>query len=158
VEDNLRVARADAPDEAVRRAVEAAGFDEVLGRLPAGAATWVGEQGAQLSGGERQRLALARALLRDAPLVVFDEPTASVDAIAEAAIADAVHRLAETRAVLLITHRTAGLERAREILVLHEGRVAERGSYDDLLARGTWLARMVALERDAIGDQSPLTA
>jgi thiol reductant ABC exporter CydC subunit len=157
VEDNLRVARADATGEAVRKAVEAAGFDEVLARLPEGADTWVGEQGARLSGGERQRLALARALLRDAPVVVLDEPTASVDAASEALIADAVRRLAETHAVLLITHRTAGLAGAREIVVLHEGRVVERGRYDDLLARGTWFARMVALERDAIGDASSPT-
>ncbi|MCU0256949.1 MAG: thiol reductant ABC exporter subunit CydC [Vicinamibacterales bacterium] len=150
VADNLLVARPGATAAQVAAAVRAAGLDECLGRLPDGERTWVGEQGAELSGGERQRLALARAILKPAPVLVLDEPTASVDPGTERAIARQVEALSRERAVLLITHRTAGLERAREILVLHDGVVVERGSYEALLSRGTWFPRMVALERDAL--------
>lgn len=148
--ENVRMAWPDAPGEVVEAAVGAAGLDEVIARLPDGDGTWVGEQGALLSGGERQRLALARALLKPASLLVLDEPTASVDPDTEQLISATIASVAQRRAVLLITHRTAGLERAREILVVHDGAVVERGSYETLMARGTWFPRMVALERDAL--------
>lgn len=148
LEENLRLARPDATAAELQAAILAAGFDGCLAPLPGGLGAVVGEQGVGLSGGERQRLALARAILKPAPVLVLDEPTASVDHATERAIAAAIADLARTRAVLLITHRTAGLEHAREILVLHEGTVVERGTHDELLARGGWFARMAALERD----------
>lgn len=150
IAENLRLANPRASEEDLAAAARAAGFHEVIGRLPEGDRTWLGEQGAQLSGGERQRLALARAVLKPASLLVLDEPTANVDAATEQVIAREVEVLARTRAVLLITHRTAGLEAAREILVLHDGRIVERGRYAALMATGTWLPRMVALERDSL--------
>ncbi len=146
--DNLRMAWPDATEAAVQAAVRAAGLEELIARLPDGDRTWVGEQGARLSGGERQRLALARAILKPAPVLVIDEATASLDAAAEREILREIDALTAVRAVLLITHRTTGLERAREIVVLHTGRVVERGTYDALMSRGTWFPRMVALERD----------
>lgn len=146
--ENVLLAAPDASPESLMACITAAGLDEVVARLPQGLDTWVGEQGALLSGGERQRVALARAMLKAVPLLVLDEPTASVDAPTERRIAEAIDLLSRDRAVLLITHRTAGLERAREILVLHEGLVVERGSYAELMQRGTWFPRMVALERD----------
>lgn len=151
IDDNLRMANPAATGDELRAAVAAAGLEAWLAHLPDGGRTWVGEQGAQVSGGERQRIALARTLLLEpASVLVLDEPTASVDAETERVLARQIRELARTRATLLITHRVTGLEAAREILVLHEGVVVERGTYQALMAEGVWFPRMVALERDAI--------
>lgn len=114
---------------------------------------WVGE-GLQLSGGERQRLALARALLRPAPILLLDEPTAHLDALTEREVLGEMVRAGEGRATLLVTHRLVSLEVFDEVVVLERGRVAERGPAVELLARGGVLARLMALRRsvEALGD------
>jgi ATP-binding cassette subfamily C protein CydCD len=116
IADNVRLGRPDASDEEVRRAISDANLDDVVGRLADGLATLLGERGAGLSQGERQRIALARAFVRDAPLLLLDEPTASLDGKTEEAVLEAVRRLMIGRTVLLVTHRPALLGLADQIV------------------------------------------
>jgi thiol reductant ABC exporter CydD subunit len=134
VADNIRLARPGASDTAVETAARAANATEFIERLPRGLATPVGEAGARLSGGQRQRLAIARAFLRDAPVLILDEATSHQDQASEAAIADALERLVAGRTVLVIAHRLHLAQRADHIAVLEAGRVLEVGSPAALLA------------------------
>ena len=118
LEDNIRLGRPDAPAHAVDAAVTAAGLSELVDRLPAGLGTRLADSGAGLSAGERQRVALARAFLRDAPLLILDEPTASLDGRTEAEVIDAVRRLARGRTVLMVAHRPALVELADRVVTL----------------------------------------
>ncbi len=148
LDDNLRLARPDASEEALEVALARAGLTETVSRWPDGRRTWIGEHGATLSGGERQRLALARALLRDAPMVLLDEPASQVDAATEAFLLETCAELARERAVLLVTHRLTGLARADEILVLHRGSISERGTFDGLASReGGIFSRILARQK-----------
>lgn len=122
VRDNLLLAKPGASDEELAEACRRAQLDEVIARLPQGLDTWIGEQGLKLSGGERQRLAIARALLKDAPILLLDEPTANLDAASERAVLAALAELARGRTTLLITHRRGGLAAMDQILVLDAGR------------------------------------
>ncbi|MFD9945751.1 ABC transporter ATP-binding protein [Nonomuraea sp. NPDC059023] len=135
VEDNIRLGRPAATDEEVRAAGRAARVDEIVERLPGGWQTRVGEGGATLSGGERQRVSIARALLKDAPIVLLDEATAALDPENEAALVDALSALARERTLLVIAHRLQTIARADQIVVLEAGRVAELGTHGELLAR-----------------------
>lgn len=135
VRENLRLARPDATQAELEAATRAAQLHDFIVSLPEGYDTWIGEQGWQLSGGERQRLALARALLKDAPVLILDEPTANLDPATAAALLDALAPLMAGRTTLTITHRLAGLEHMAEIIVLNCGRVAERGTHAELLSR-----------------------
>lgn len=128
IADNVRLGRPGADDATVRQALEAAGLDKVVARLPGGLDALVGEGGGRLSAGERQRVALARAFLRDAPLVLLDEPTASLDPASEAAIEEALAELARTRTVVVVAHRLRLAQAADRVVVLDGGRVARPGS------------------------------
>jgi ATP-binding cassette subfamily C protein CydC len=130
---NLRMAKADASEEELTRAARAAQLHAFIEPLPHGYDTWIGEQGLRLSGGERQRLALARAILKDTPILILDEATANLDTLTERAILQTIHTTLAGRTTLMITHRLIGLEAADEILVLRAGRVVERGRHGDLL-------------------------
>jgi ABC-type multidrug transport system fused ATPase/permease subunit len=135
VRDNLLLARPDASQMALERAARAAEIHEFIAALPEGYETWIGEGGLRLSGGERQRLAIARALLKDAPVLILDEATANLDPLTERAVLGAIGRLMAGRTTLIITHRIAGLEMADEVLVLAGGRIVERGAHAALLAQ-----------------------
>jgi ABC-type multidrug transport system fused ATPase/permease subunit len=154
VRDNLLIARPGASPQELARAAENAQIDQRLQALPNGYDTWIGEQGLRLSGGERQRLAIARALLRDAPLLILDEPTANLDALTEQELLKALEGLMAGRSTLLITHRLALMEQMDEILVLAQGRVVERGTHSELLAAGGLYRKMWELQRQALIDPS----
>jgi ABC-type multidrug transport system fused ATPase/permease subunit len=132
---NLLLGRAGASEAEIEAAVEQAQLTEFVRQLPQGLKTWVGEQGLQLSGGERQRLAVARAFLKNAPMLILDEATANLDSLTERALLDALDELTQGRTTLYITHRLVAMERMDEILVLDRGRIVERGSHADLLGR-----------------------
>jgi ATP-binding cassette subfamily C protein CydC len=139
IRQNLLLARPSATDEEMIQAAEAAHLHAFVQSLPDGYDTQIGEQGLRLSGGERQRIALARAFLKDAPVLVLDEPTVNLDALIERATLQTIRALRRGRTTVLITHRLAELDMADEILVLQAGRIIERGKHDDLLrAKGLY--------------------
>ena len=142
--DNIRYGRLEATDEEVVAAATAAHVDHFIARLPAGYATPVAEAGATLSGGERQRLGIARALLKDAPILILDEPTSSLDAISEEAVFQALRKLREGRTTLVIAHRLSTIRDANRILVLHEGRLIAQGTHDELIESNELYRRMCA--------------
>ncbi|MGF1661677.1 MAG: ABC transporter ATP-binding protein [Kineosporiaceae bacterium] len=133
---NLRLARPDASDAELEAAARAARIHDVVAALPDGYATRLGERGARLSGGERQRLSVARALLKDAPVVLLDEVTAHVDTENETALQDALAALVPGRTIVVVAHRLSTVAGADQILVMSGGRIVERGRHDDLLAAG----------------------
>lgn len=147
---NLLLARPDAAQENLDMAVKAAQLEELIGFLPDGLDTWVGERGVQLSGGERQRVAVARAALRNAPLLLMDEPTANLDAVTERRLLDAMRQAGAGRSMIVITHRLVGMEDFDEILVLQHGRAIERGTHAQLLEAGGLYAQMWHIQSDTI--------
>jgi ABC-type multidrug transport system fused ATPase/permease subunit len=155
---NVRVGRHDRPDPdgtALRAAAAQAGADEVVERLPDGWRTLLSKQfrgGVELSGGQWQRLAVARGLYRDAPLLIWDEPTAPLDAKAEFAVYESLRALAADRTVVLITHRLASVRHADRILLLHDGELAEEGTHAELLALGGRYADLYELQARMYAD------
>jgi ATP-binding cassette subfamily C protein CydCD len=135
VEDNLRLGRPDASNEQVETAARAANAHDFITALPDGYRTIIGERGARLSGGQRQRIAIARALLRDAPILILDEALSSVDAENEAVIQEALDRLVQGRTTLILAHRLSSVIAADRILVLEHGRVVDSGRHDELIRR-----------------------
>jgi len=144
VAENIRLARPDASPEEVVRAAELARADAFIRRLPAGYDTQVGERGARLSGGELQRIALARAFLKDASVLVLDEATAHLDSRHEAEVQEAIRRLVEGRTVLVIAHRLNTVVDADRIVLLAQGRVVEEGTHAWLMGHGKLYPRLVA--------------
>lgn len=135
VRENLLLAKPGAAFDDLQRAARQAQIHETIERLPQGYDTLIGEWGAKLSGGERQRLALARALLRDAPVLLFDEPTTGLDPVTEQAFLRQMDTALKGKTVLWITHKLSGLEKMDDIVVLRHGKVSERGTHNDLLQR-----------------------
>jgi ATP-binding cassette subfamily B protein/subfamily B ATP-binding cassette protein MsbA len=136
VAENIAYGRPGASAEQIEAAARAAGAHEFIARLPQGYQTVVGERGATLSGGERQRLSIARAVLRDAPVLVLDEPTSALDASTEASVMSALRGLMRGRTTLIIAHRLSTVRGADRIVVLERGEIAEQGTHEQLMARG----------------------
>ncbi|WP_178280386.1 ATP-binding cassette domain-containing protein [Clostridium sp. M62/1] len=149
VMENIRLGRRGATDEEVRAAARAANCEEFIRRLPQGYDTPIGENGAKLSGGERQRISIARALLKDAPIILLDEATASLDVENETKVQGALSRLLEGKTVLVIAHRMRTVAAADHIVVLENGRVAEEGSPAQLMEKGGLYSRMVKLQNES---------
>jgi len=149
VMENIRLGKRGATDEEVRAAAEAANCGEFICRLPQGYDTPIGENGAKLSGGERQRISIARALLKNAPIVLLDEATASLDVENETKVQGALSRLLAGKTVLVIAHRMRTVAGADHIVVLENGHVAEQGTPAELMERGGLYRRMVELQRES---------
>lgn len=149
VMENIRLGRREATDEEVLAAARVANCDEFVRKMAQGYDTPIGENGALLSGGERQRISIARAILKDAPIVLLDEATASLDVESESLVQEALSRLLVGKTVLVIAHRMRTVLGADHIVVLAEGRVAEEGTPAELLAAGGLFARMVGLQGSA---------
>ncbi len=150
VDDNVRYARPEATDAEVTSALEAAGIAAFVAGLPAGRQTIVGDRGLALSAGERQRLALARAFLADPAVLVLDEPSASLDPVAERHIVEGYRRVMRGRTVILITHRLDLVRAADHVVVLDGARIVERGAPADLEEAGHVFATLFATGRPAV--------
>jgi len=146
VRENIAYGRADATPAEIAEAARLAQLDDFLDRLPEGLETVVGEAGATLSGGEQLRITIARAILRDAPLLILDEPTAALDAATEARVLAGLERLMEGRTTFVIAHRLSTVRRADVILALADGRVVEQGTFTELVARGGYFASLHATQ------------
>jgi ATP-binding cassette, subfamily B, bacterial IrtB/YbtQ len=154
VMENIRIGRRGASDAEVLAAAKAANCDEFVLCLPKGYQTWIGENGSILSGGERQRISIARALLKDAPIILLDEATASLDTENETKIQGAISRLVKGKTVLIIAHRMRTIAGADKIVVLKEGKIAEQGSPAELLAKDGLYARMKRLQSESAATPS----
>lgn len=146
VMNNIRLGRRDATDDEVLAAAKAANCDDFVSKLPQGYATMIGENGSKLSGGERQRISIARALLKDSPIVLLDEATASLDVENESQVQEALSRLLADKTVIVIAHRMRTVMNADKIIVLDSGKVIEQGSPSELLSHEGLFARMVNLQ------------
>ncbi len=154
IAENLRYGRPDATEEEVRQAARLAFADTFIKQMPQGYETEVGERGVKLSGGQKQRLAIARAFLKDAPIVILDEPTSALDAESEALIKEALQRLLKDRTALIIAHRLSTIEHAHRVIVLDDGRVIESGAHAQLLTHPNGLYRRYASQQLALGAAS----
>ena len=149
VMENIRVGRKNATDEEVIAAAKAARCHDFIEKLPEGYQTVIGENGSTLSGGECQRLSIARALLKDAPVILLDEATASLDVDNETEIQEAISKLVKGKTVLVIAHRMRTVENADQIVVLADGVVAENGTHDELMKKDGLYARLVKLQTES---------
>lgn len=149
VMENIRIGRQGATDEDVLAAAKEAQCDEFVEKLPEGYQTMIGENGSMLSGGERQRISIARALLKDSPVILLDEATASLDAENETQIQKAISRLVKGKTVLIIAHRMRTVEGADKLVLLKEGKVAEQGTPQELYAKGGLYTKMCKLQQQS---------
>jgi len=147
IKENIRIGREGASDEDIRRAAQLANCEEFINKLPDGYDTFIGENGSELSGGERQRISIARAFLKDAPIILLDEATASLDAENETVIQEALSRLIKDKTVLIIAHRMRTIANADHIVVLKDGVVAEQGTPEELSAYDSIYSKMTSQQR-----------
>ena len=147
--ENIRIGRKDATDEEVIEAAKKANCDEFVSKLPNGYNTYIGENGAELSGGERQRISIARALLKDAPIVLLDEATASLDAENETIVQEAISNATKGKTVVVIAHRMRTIENADRVIVLDKGKIVEEGRPSDLIERKGEFYKMVNLQKES---------
>jgi ATP-binding cassette subfamily B protein len=147
IKENIRIGREGASDEDIIRAAKLANCEEFINKLPDGYDTFIGENGSELSGGERQRISIARAFLKDAPIILLDEATASLDAENETVIQEALSRLIKDKTVLIIAHRMRTIANADHIVVLKDGVVAEQGSPEELSAYDSIYSKMTRQQR-----------
>ena len=151
VYNNIRIGNMEATEEQVLEAAKAACCDEFIRALPEGCRTMLGENGSTLSGGERQRISIARALLKNAPIVLLDEATASLDPENEVLIQQAISRLIEGKTVIVIAHRLRTVAGADKIIVLNEGRLVEEGTHDDLIRNKGLYERLYRIQQESFG-------
>ena len=151
--ENIAYSLPDASAESVIAAAKAAQLHDFVMTLPEGYATYVGERGIKLSGGQRQRLSIARAILKNAPVLILDEATSSVDTETERAIQENLNRFAQGRTALVVAHRLSTIRQAHRILVIDQGRVAEQGTHDELIARGGIYADLWAVQTGVGNEQ-----
>lgn len=149
--NNIRIGKKGASDEDVKAAAKIARCDEFIGKMESGYDTFIGENGNTLSGGERQRISIARAILKDAPIVLLDEATASLDPENEVLIQEATSMLIKGRTVIVIAHRLKTIAGANNIVVLNEGRLAEQGTHEELLATGGLYAKLWNIQQESFG-------
>ena len=149
--NNIRVGNRNATEEQVMAAAKAAYCDEFIQRLPDGYQTVLGENGSTLSGGERQRISIARALLKDAPIILLDEATASLDPENEVLIQRAIAKLVEGKTVIMIAHRLRTVVDADQILVLDNGRLVEHGTHDELMKKNGLYHKLFHIQQESLG-------
>jgi ABC-type multidrug transport system fused ATPase/permease subunit len=155
VRENIAYGRPDATPDQIADAARLAQLDDFLARLPEGMETVVGESGATLSAGEQLRITIARAILRNAPLLILDEPTSALDADTEARVMQGLESLMTGRTTFVIAHRLSTVRRADVVLVLDDGRIVEEGTFNELVARGGHFAR---LHRTQFGEEAERAA
>jgi ABC-type multidrug transport system fused ATPase/permease subunit len=150
IADNLRVGKPDATQAEIEDAAKLAEAHDFILRQPQGYETLVGERGATLSGGERQRLAIARALLKNPPILILDEATSALDSITEARIQKALKVLMQGRTTFVIAHRLSTIRDANQVVVLEQGKMVEHGGYAELMAQNGAFAHLVATQQGGI--------
>ena len=157
IRENIAYGRPGATDEEIVAAAKVANADEFISRMPHGYDTIVGERGDTLSGGQRQRIGIARAVIRNSPIMILDEPTAALDTESEHLVIDALRELMKGRTVIMIAHRLSTISEADKIIVLKDGVVAEEGSHNALLALGGVYAELHRIQYETTG-ASPANA
>ena len=151
IANNIRFGQPDAPMEAVIEAAKKARCHDFIRKLPQGYETVIGEAGGTLSGGERQRLSIARAMMKDAPIIILDEATANVDPENEQELMEAIDALTREKTVILIAHRLKTVRHADQILVVDQGRIVQRGTHAELLSQPGLYRRFLSTREQAVG-------
>nr|AWN00233.1 hypothetical protein [uncultured organism] len=149
--DNIAYGKSDASAKEILRAARLADAHEFIERMPKGYSTMIGERGVSLSGGQRQRIAIARAIIRDTPILILDEPTSGLDSMAEQSVIKALNRLMEGRTVVVVAHHLGTISRADRIFVIQDARITEQGSHEDLLAANGSYAELYKVQAESVG-------